>query len=60
MSKFAVYVIGFVIFAIGIAFGAHLLGVPDNWIGVLLLVLVGMGLFMGATHTKRDDPPVGS
>jgi hypothetical protein len=58
MSKFAVYLIGFVIFAAGVALAANLLGVPDRWIGVLLLVLVGMGIVMGATRTKRDDPPV--
>jgi hypothetical protein len=58
VSKFAVYVIGFVIFAIGVGLGANLLGVPHAWIGVIMLVLVGMGIFMGATNTKRDDPPV--
>jgi hypothetical protein len=58
VSKFAVYLVGFVIFATGIALAANLMGVPDRWIGVILLVLVGMGIFMGATQTKRDDPPV--
>ena len=59
MSKFAVYVIGFVIFAVGVGLAANLLGVPNRWIAVILLVLVGMGVFMGATQTKRDDPPGG-
>jgi hypothetical protein len=58
VSKFAVYLIGFVIFAAGVALAANLLGVPSRWIGVILLVLIGMGIFMGATQTKRDDPPV--
>ena len=58
MSKFAVYLIGYVIFVAGVAMGANLLGVPGRWIGVMMLVLVGMGIFMGATRTKRDDPPV--
>jgi len=58
MSKFAVYVIGFVIFTAGIALAADLLGVPPRWIAVILLVMVGMGVFMGAQNTKRDDPPV--
>jgi hypothetical protein len=57
VSKFAVYLIGYVIFVAGVAMGANLLGVPARWIGVMMLVLVGMGIFMGATRTKRDDPP---
>jgi hypothetical protein len=57
MSKFAVYVIGFMIFAAGVGLAANLAGVPNKWIAVILLVLVGMGIFMGATQTKRDDPP---
>jgi hypothetical protein len=58
MSKFAVYVIGFMIFAVGVGLAANLMGIPNKWIAVILLVLVGMGIFMGATQTKRDDPPV--
>ena len=58
MSKLAVYLIGYVIFVAGIALGANLLGVPGRWIGVMMLVLVGAGIFSGATRTKRDDPPV--
>jgi uncharacterized membrane protein YiaA len=57
MSKYAAYLIGYVIFVAGLALGANLLGVPMRWIGVMMLVLVGMGIFMGATRTKRDDPP---
>jgi Mn2+/Fe2+ NRAMP family transporter len=57
MSKFSTYLIGYVIFVAGIALGANLLGVPSRWIAVVILVLVGLGIFAGATHTKRDDPP---
>ena len=57
MSKFSTYLIGYVIFVAGIALGANLLGVSPRWIAVVILVLVGAGIFAGATHTKRDDPP---
>jgi hypothetical protein len=30
MSKFAVYVVGFVIFSVGVALAANLLGIPDR------------------------------
>ena len=59
MSKFAVFVIGFVIFTVGVGLAANLLGVPNRWIAVILLVMVGMGIFTGAQNTKRDDPPAG-
>lgn len=55
MSKFSLYLIGYVIFVGGIALGANLLGVPGQWIAVIILVLVGMGIFLGATNTKQDD-----
>ena len=57
MSKFSIYLIGYVIFVAGIALGANILGVAPRWIAVMILVLVGLGIFAGATSTKRDDPP---
>jgi hypothetical protein len=57
MSKFSIYLIGFVIFVAGVSLGANLLGVPPRWIAVMVLVLIGVGIFAGVTNTKRDDPP---
>jgi Mn2+/Fe2+ NRAMP family transporter len=57
MSKFSTYLIGYVIFVAGVALGANLLGVSSRWIAVVILVLVGIGIFAGAANTKRDDPP---
>lgn len=56
MSKFSIYLVGYVIFVAGICWGAWLLGVPPVWIGVAALILVGIGIFAGANATKRDDP----
>jgi len=57
MSSFGIYLIGFIIFIIGLAIGAHLLGAPPMWIGVGVIVLIGLGILMGVSRTKRPDPP---
>ena len=57
MSKFSVFLIGYLIFVIGVAFALSLVNVPSKWIAVSVLVLLGLGIVAGSTHTKRDDPP---
>lgn len=56
MSSFAVYMIGFLIIIAGLVYGAHLLGVPRQWIVVGTVVLLGMGLVKAVTHTRRKGP----
>ena len=57
MSSFGIYLIGFVIFILGLAVGAYLLGAPPMWIAVGVIILIGLGILMGVTRTKRPDPP---
>jgi hypothetical protein len=56
MSSFGIYIIGFIIVIIGLAFAASLLGVPTTWIGIGVVVLVGLALLSGVTRTKRPEP----
>lgn len=60
MSSFGIYIIGFVILIIGLALGAHMLGLSDIWIGIGVIVLIGIGVLSGVSHTKRPDPPAGT
>lgn len=53
--SFALYIIGFVVLIAGLAVGAHLAHVPPQWIGVGVLVLVGLGVVTGVTHTRQRD-----
>lgn len=57
MSSFGIYLIGFIILIIGLAVAASLLNVPTMWIGVGVIVLIGIGVLSGVSHTKRRDPP---
>jgi prepilin signal peptidase PulO-like enzyme (type II secretory pathway) len=50
------YILGFVIVVIGLAYGAHLAHVPQQWIGVGVIVLVGLGILKAVTHTRQKDP----
>jgi uncharacterized membrane protein YiaA len=57
MSSFATYLLGYVIFVIGLAIAAYLLNVPATWIGVGVLVLIGLGVIMATQRTRPRDPP---
>ena len=55
--SFGIYLIGYIIFVVGLATGAYLLHVPMKWIGVGLLVMIGIGILLGVTSTRQKDPP---
>lgn len=58
MSNFTLYVIGFLIVIAGMAYGAHLLGAPPVWIGVGIVVLLGIAIIKGVSNTRhRELPP---
>ena len=58
MSSFATYLIGFIVLIIGLAIGAYLLNVPTVWIGVGVIVLIGVGVLSATSRTKlRDQSP---
>lgn len=54
--SFGMYLVGFIVLIIGLAVGAHLMHVPPMWIGVGVLVLIGLGIMMGVTTTRQRDP----
>jgi uncharacterized membrane protein YiaA len=53
--SFGLYILGYVLFIVGMAIGAHLLNVPPQWIGVGVLVLLGVGIAHGVTATRQRD-----
>jgi hypothetical protein len=54
--SFGLYLVGFIVLIIGLAIGAHLMHVPPRWIGVGVIVLLGLGILTGVTSTRRPDP----
>jgi heme A synthase len=57
MSSFSTYLIGFIVLIIGLAIAAVILGVPQVWVIVGCIVLIGIAIVMATTRTKTKDPP---
>jgi len=51
--SFALYLIGYIILIIGLAWGASMLHVSATWIGIGVVVMIGIGIITGVTHTRR-------
>ena len=56
MSKFSIFLIGYLIFVAGAAFALDSFGLSSRWVFISVLVLIGLGVAAGASN-KRDDPP---
>ena len=54
--SFGIYIAGYIIFIVGVAIGAHMLHVPQKWIGVGVLCLIGIAIIHGVTATRQKDP----
>ena len=57
MSSFQTYLFGFIILVIGLAVAAHLMGAPAEWIGVGVIVALGIGIISATSRTKTRDYP---
>jgi len=55
--SFGIYIVGYIILIVGLAMGAHLLHVPQKWIVVGVICLVGLAIVHGVTATRQKDPP---
>jgi hypothetical protein len=54
--SFGLYLIGYIILIIGLALGANALHVSPTWIGIGVVVMIGIGIITGVTSTRRPDP----
>ena len=57
--SFALYLLGFVIFVAGVAWGMSVLGVSQLYIGIAVVILIGLGIVTGVTRTRTKDPSPG-
>ena len=54
--SFGIYMVGYIVLIVGLSLAAYLLHVPPKWIGVGIIVMVGLGILTGVTSTRRPDP----
>lgn len=57
MSSFSTYLLGFIVLILGLGLAAYLLNVPPVWIAVGVIVMIGIGILLATSQTKRRDPP---
>ena len=54
--SFALYMIGFIIFLGGVVWAAVVAGVPQLYIGIGALIILGIGIFSAVSRTRSKDP----
>ena len=54
--SFWIYIVGYLIFIGGAAFGAYMLHTPPKWIGVGVMCLIGIAIVHGVTATRQKEP----
>jgi hypothetical protein len=55
--SYTLYIIGFVIVIGGLIYGAILMHVPQQWIIVGSILLLGIAILTGVKTTRQKDPP---
>ena len=55
--SFGIYIVGYIIMIIGLAIGANMLHVPQKWIGVGVVCMIGIAIIHGVRATRQKDPP---
>ena len=54
--RFFAYILGFLILIGGLAWGAVELGAPHLWVTIGSMILLGIGIIMGASSTRVHRP----
>ena len=53
--SFAIYLVGFLIMLGGLIYGGHLMHIPSQWMVVMVVVLLGLGILAGVQNTRQKD-----
>jgi hypothetical protein len=54
--SFGLYSIGFLIVIIGVAYLAHLMHIPQDYIIATVVILLGIGILSAVKSTRGKDP----
>ena len=55
--SFSLFLVGFLIVIVGVAWGLSVAGLSTTYIMIACLILLGIGITMGVTRTRPKDPP---
>lgn len=55
--SFGIYVVGFLIVIIGVAWGMIEAGLPTIWVVIASIVMLGIGVLTGVSQTRSRDLP---
>lgn len=53
--SFALYIIGFIVVVGGVAWGLLTAHVPQTWVLITCVILVGIGIVTGVSRTRSKD-----
>lgn len=54
-GNFAVYLVGYILMIVGVAYGMHAAGLAQQWIVAAVLILAGLGVTAALSRSKRGD-----
>ncbi len=54
--SFGLYAGGFAVLIAGLAYGAHMMHMPTQWIVVGAIVMIGIGILSAVKNTRQKDP----
>lgn len=55
MSSFAIYLVAVLVIVGALSYGAVLLGVPGQWIGIGAAIALGFGIITAVSRTRKKD-----
>jgi hypothetical protein len=55
LTNFTLYLIGVIVVVCALAYGAHMLGVGERWIGVGVAAGIGLGIMGAIVKTRRPQ-----
>jgi hypothetical protein len=55
--NFAIYMLGALLVIIGLGYAAYILGVSPTWIGIGVLVILGLSIMAGIGRTWKGPSP---
>lgn len=59
MSSFGIYMIGIIVLIVALFIAGNTFGWPQSYVLIGAVVLLGLGIILGVSNTKRRDPPSG-